>query len=324
MKKKPGGVSPEEIEKARSVDLLSYLRACDPAELVHVSGSTYCTRSHDSLKISNGAWMWFSQGIGGWSALDYLIKVKNYGFIEAVRAINGQEVRCDAPVFSCPKKEEHKLLLPQKNGDERKTTAYLLGRCIDREIIDYCVKKGYIYESLPYHNVIFVGYDSENIPRYASYRSTGKRRSLGDAAGSDKRFSFRIENPESRDLHVFESAIDLLSYATLVKKAGGDWKKENLMSLAGVYSGKADGTVKVPAALSRMLLENKKINRIFLHLDNDTAGRRAAKGLAKSLRSRAEVYDEPPASGKDMNDHLCMICRKEQAMKKERTDRYER
>ena len=93
MKRKGGGVSPEEIEKARSVDLLSYLQACDPGELVHVSGSTYCTRSHDSLKISNGAWMWFSQGIGGWSALDYLIKVKNYGFIEAVRAINGQEVR---------------------------------------------------------------------------------------------------------------------------------------------------------------------------------------------------------------------------------------
>lgn len=324
MKKKPGGVSPEEIEKARSVDLLSYLQACDPAELVYVSGSTYCTRSHDSLKISNGAWMWFSQGIGGWSALDYLIKVKNYGFIEAVRAINGQEVRCDAPVFSCPKKEERKLLLPQKNSDERKITAYLLGRCIDREIIDYCVKKGYIYESLPYHNVIFMGYDSENIPRYASYRSTGKRRSLGDAAGSDKRFSFRIENPESKDLHVFESAIDLLSYATLVKKAGGEWKKENLMSLAGVYSGKADRTVKVPAALARTLSENPKISRIFLHLDNDIAGRRAAKGLAESLCGRAEVYDEPPASGKDMNDHLCMICEKEQAMKKERTDRYER
>lgn len=33
--------------------------------------------------------------------------------------------------------------------------------------------------------------------------------------------------------------IDLLAYATLVKRAGGDWKKENLMSLAGVYSGAA-------------------------------------------------------------------------------------
>lgn len=67
-----------------------------------------------------------------------------------------------------------------------------------------------------------------------------------------------IENLESRDLHVFESAIDLLSYATLVKRAEGDWEKENLMSLAGVYSGKADGAVKVPAALARTLSENPK------------------------------------------------------------------
>lgn len=104
-----------------------------------------------------------------------------------------------------------------------------------------------------------------------------------------------------------------------MKRAEGDWEKENLMSLAGVYSGKADGAVKVPAALARTLSENPKISRIFLHLDNDIAGRRAAKGLAESLKDIVEVYDEPPASGKDMNDHLCMICGKEQAMKKERT-----
>ena len=324
MKKKAGGVSPEEIENARSVDLLSYLRECDPGELIHVSGDTYCTRTHDSLKISNGAWMWFSQGFGGWNALDYLIKVKNYRFIEAVRAINGQEIRRDAPVFLCEKEEERKLFLPEKCADNHRVTGYLQSRCIDREIIDYCIERGYIYESLPYHNVIFVGYDEEKIPRYASFRSTGSQRILGDAAGSDKRFSFQIIKKESRTVNVFESAIDLLSYATIIKRDGGDWKKESMMSLAGVYAGKADGTVKVPAALSRMLSENKKISRIFLHLDNDIAGRRAAKGLAESLKDIAEVYDEPPASGKDMNDHLCMICRKEQAMKKERTDRYER
>ena len=323
MKRNAGGVSPEEIEKARSVDLLSYLQACDPGELVHVSGNTYCTRSHDSLKISNGAWMWFSQGFGGWSALDYLIKVKNYGFIEAVRAINGQEVRCDAPVFSCTKKEERKLLLPQKNGDERKITSYLLGRCIDREIIDYCVKKGYIYESLPYHNVIFVGYDSENIPRYASYRSTGEKRFLGDAAGSDKRFSFRIENPESCDLHLFESAIDLLSYATLVKRSGGDWRKESMMSLAGVYAGKTNGSVKVPVALEKTLLEHEKIRKVYLHFDRDDAGRRAAKGLSESLSGRVIVCDELPGFGKDFNDYLCMVC-KSSVRKRERNDRYER
>ena len=55
----------EEIEKARQVDLFTYLQTCEPQELVHVSGNVYCTREHDSLRISNGKWCWFSRGIGG-------------------------------------------------------------------------------------------------------------------------------------------------------------------------------------------------------------------------------------------------------------------
>ena len=47
-------VSKEEIASAREMDLLSYLRAFEPDELVRFSGETYCTRTHDSLKISNG------------------------------------------------------------------------------------------------------------------------------------------------------------------------------------------------------------------------------------------------------------------------------
>lgn len=51
-------VSKEEIANARKMDLLSYLRAYEPGELVRFSGETYCTRTHDSLKISNGKWYW--------------------------------------------------------------------------------------------------------------------------------------------------------------------------------------------------------------------------------------------------------------------------
>ena len=36
------------------MDLLTYLRNYEPQELVHVSGNTYCTEEHDSLRISNG------------------------------------------------------------------------------------------------------------------------------------------------------------------------------------------------------------------------------------------------------------------------------
>ena len=64
-------IPPEVVARAREMDLLTYLRTYEPQELVHFGGSTYCTREHDSLKISNGKWCWFSRGIGGYSALDY-------------------------------------------------------------------------------------------------------------------------------------------------------------------------------------------------------------------------------------------------------------
>ena len=66
-------IAPEVIAEAKRMDLLTYLRTYEPGELVRYSGNTYCTREHDSLKISNGKWMWWSRGIGGRSALDYLI-----------------------------------------------------------------------------------------------------------------------------------------------------------------------------------------------------------------------------------------------------------
>ena len=85
-----GYVTPEQITQAKELDLLTYLQRFDPQELVHVSGNTYCTREHDSLKISNGKWNWFSRGIGGKTALDYLIKVQGFSFTQAVEALVGQ------------------------------------------------------------------------------------------------------------------------------------------------------------------------------------------------------------------------------------------
>ena len=63
-------VAPEVVQKFKQIDLLTYLKSYEPYELVHFSGNVYTTRFHDSLKITNGKWMWWSQGIGGTSALD--------------------------------------------------------------------------------------------------------------------------------------------------------------------------------------------------------------------------------------------------------------
>lgn len=83
-------VAPEVVQRVKQIDLLTYLKNYEPYELVHFSGNVYTTRSHDSLKISNGKWMWWSRGIGGRSALDYLIKVRGYDFVQAVQMIAEQ------------------------------------------------------------------------------------------------------------------------------------------------------------------------------------------------------------------------------------------
>ena len=83
-------IAPEVVQEVKRMDMLTYLRNFEPHELVHFSGNTYTTRTHGSLKISNGKWMWWSRGIGGRTALDYLIKVRGYSFIEAVEIIAGQ------------------------------------------------------------------------------------------------------------------------------------------------------------------------------------------------------------------------------------------
>ena len=68
-------IPPEQLARAREMDLLTYLRCCEPDELVSAGGNAYATKSHDSLKISNGKWYWWSRGVGGSNALDYLTTV---------------------------------------------------------------------------------------------------------------------------------------------------------------------------------------------------------------------------------------------------------
>ena len=186
-------IPPEVVAKAKEMDLLTYLKNYEPSELVHFGGSTYCTRTHDSLKISNGKWCWFSRGIGGKTALDYLIKVREIPFTEAVEMIVGQATIQPPTYAPVPKKDTPKvLLLPPASRCATHAVSYLSGRGIDREVIDFCLATGRLYESEGrYHNVVFVGHDQYGKARYANLRGIGSD-FKGECNGSDKRFSFNI------------------------------------------------------------------------------------------------------------------------------------
>ena len=294
-------VSPKQVQAAKEIDLLTYLQHNEPNELVRLSGNTYCTREHDSLKISNGKWHWFSRGIGGKTALDYLIKVQNYSFPEAVKLVLGRAA-ARPPIFCTttpvPPKQ---FILPEGNENNEKVIKYLKGRGIDDEITHYCIDHGMLYESKPYHNAVFVGRDLSGKPRFAAMRGTSGDYK-GEVSGSDKHYSFSIPGQsDSNVIHVFEAAIDAMSYATLLKMTGRDWKKDTLLSLAGVHKAQSG---YVPMAIERYLEEHSGINVLLLHLDNDDVGRAATQAIINGLYGRCRIIDRPAPYGKDVNDYL--------------------
>ena len=285
-------IPPSVVQEVKRMDLLTYLKKYEPYELVHFSGNTYTTRTHDSLKISNGKWMWWSQRTGGRSALDYLIKVRGYSFLEAVELL-AERANIQPPLFVSENVPmEKQLLLPKKNQDDQKVIAYLLGRGIDKEIIQFCLESGRVYESAFHHNAVFVGMDEKDNPKYAAIRGTGTS-FIGEANGSDKNYSFSIFTEKSCDtMHLFESAIDLLSYATLQKLEGKEWRREHLLSLAGVYQpAKEIEKSKVPVALARALKMHPEVKTIVFHLDNDRIGRLATKAISTVLPKQYQVKD---------------------------------
>ena len=301
-------VTKEAIRKAREMDLLTYLQNYEPNELVRESHHVYTTRTHDSLKISNGKWCWWSHDIGGRSALDYLITVRRMTLPEAVIHLEGQAA-IKLPVFHSPepKVQSDQLLLPPRNNSNDKVIAYLKGRGVHSDIIDFLLQTSRLYEERKFHNAVFVGFDDKGQPRYAMLRGTMGKRFFLEAPGSSKRHSFSIPSQNgSNTLHVFEGAIDLISYESHELKKGREPICDHLLSLSGVYCPKDGTEMKFPLALEQYLHDHSEITAIRLHLDNDIAGRNCTRALMSSLSARFAVTDEPPHKGKDYNDFLCI------------------
>lgn len=209
--------TPEEITEARRMDALTYLRQYEPDELVRVSGHIYSTKTHDSLKIkSDGRWYWWSRCKGGHTALDYIIAVKGMSLPEAVNYLTGKGkyippremfLGTDKKI-ECTKEDKAEFVLPKAHSDNKRVFAYLLSRGIDAEIINHCIKHGFLYEEAEFkdnngrlcHNAVFVGLDGNKTAKYATLRSTMSSSTfLRDIDGSDKRHCFSLTSKEQKN-----------------------------------------------------------------------------------------------------------------------------
>ena len=294
-------IPPEMVKEIKKIDLLTYFKNYEPNELVRDSRTQYSTKTHSSLKISNGYWNYFNGGFGGKNAVDYVEKMLGYKFPESIEYII-KKMNGRIPVYipQAEKRNNATLILPEKNDNTNRIKQYLNSRGIDNEIIQKCIEKHLIYEEKHYHNAVFVGYDEMGNARYAGCRATNESKFKSDATGSSKQYSFKLESNKKTDkIFIFEGAIDALSYATLFKLYGQNWEDKTLISLAGVYQpAKIIEQSKVPVAISNYLEKHPEVTKIYLCLVNDEAGRNATNALKTVMSDKYEIIDRPPKKRK--------------------------
>ena len=292
-------ISKTDLARVKQLDILTYFMNYEPDELIHHSKNDYITNKHSSLHIdkNRGTWYWWKTGIYGKSALDYFVNVENWNFLDAALYLNDL-IKKKTPINVTQdirkQRIQHRFKLPKPNGDNSIALDYLTKtRGLDKEIVQYMIDRYYIYESYN-HEVVFVGYDEFQKARFACTRSTNSSVKK-DVLGSNKEYSFSLSHSSSNVLHVFESAIDLLSYMTILKTNGKKYMDDNYLSLSGV-SGK-----HFPA-LSSYLNQHGYIQSIHLHLDNDDAGALATNEIINKYKSKYYVYNDKINNYKDINE----------------------
>lgn len=122
-----------------------------------------------------------------------------------------------------------------------------------------------------------------------------------DATGSDKAHAFGLYNKTRKSVHFFEGAMDVLGYCSWLSENDFDFRFENLKSCGGVGGSESNaipvsdktGTAPLPAAIEEYLKTNQ-VSTIYLHFDNDEAGRAATRRVTYALKQRGyDVYDIP-------------------------------
>ena len=285
----------EQKDRARTTDLVDLLQR--QGEHLKRSGAEYQWRD-GSNKVTIRGNLWYHQydQVGG-DAIDFVRRFYNKDYPEAMEyLLNGYGGTLTAAPPA--KKEVKEFEMPQRNENMRRVYAYLLHqRGLSRDVVYAFAHKNMIYESLPHHNAVFVGYDTDGVPRHAHKRGTGSQSTYkGNAEGCIPEYSFHW-NGTSNKIFLFEAPIDMLSYISLNPY---QWQKNTYAASCSV----AD------RVLFQCLKDNPHIKEVYLCLDNDEAGQTASKRISDKLFIQGYKTEILTPIHKDWNEDL-IISQKE-------------
>ena len=256
----------EEMSRVFDTNLIEYAMS-QGFEVKKADRKTYHVKSCGSLYLFPKGYHHFSSAESG-NILDFAKNYQGLSFTEAVEQILGIRAYTNTIPQLPPTENRGDLILPQKSDNTERIRKYLIeDRCLDGEIVDDLIKQGIIFEAITeskgavFINCAFVSFKGEKA-KYCALRGMGHSNFKQDVKSSDKSYGF-LMNGTSNRVFTFESPLDAISHATLMKLNGMDELADYRIS-EGCLSDKA---------LSRFLENNPQITEIVFCFDNDINGK---------------------------------------------------
>ena len=166
--------SEREIKRAAETDIVDMLR--QQGEELKAVGSEYeWKHGADRITIRGGQWYNHYEQKGG-NAIKFVQEFMGKNFKEAMEYLLGSTAGELKQAKPMPPKTKGEFKPPERNESMRRVYAYLLAkRGLDKDVVATFVRKGLIYESVDYHNAVFVGQDKGEAIRHISMRGTGTK-----------------------------------------------------------------------------------------------------------------------------------------------------
>ena len=202
----------EQVNRARQVDLYSFLPAYDPTGWRRADARRIKSTIHDSLLVTAGkGYCWNSRGITGANAINFMQEFYDLSFQEAVQVLinEGDETSLpNPPPIFLPDRQTSLKSPPEAAGKPwRRAFAYLHHRGISYQLISRLVSEGLIYQEKDHNNIVFLNPTNGHFEMNTSL--------------SERRFK-RVMNPgvwyfgAGETAYICEAAIDAMSLYELL------------------------------------------------------------------------------------------------------------
>ncbi|OBZ15888.1 hypothetical protein A8L34_27980 [Bacillus sp. FJAT-27264] len=332
----------EDIRQARQTDIISYLQSVNEAAraegriepyLLKPEGKEFRVEGYGGLIVNQNYWSVQSQKVmrgdklvtKGGNTLDFLTQFEGKSFKEAMSILTGKELKNktrETVNREYRPSDKSNFKVPEKFENSRRVIAYLTKtRKISPELVISEIRKGNIFEDRDHHNAVFIGRNPDKEPRWANKRSTLTDRSWkGDAEFSDPRYPYVMRNELNRNdgyLIATESAIEALSYATLLK-IHGQQPKNDLMGIGGAHG----------VGIIQYLKDNPETRGVILALNNDRQGHESTKLIENELKAHGYLDRRDftlkilhPKGHEDWNDLLKDVVHKKELERKQNEER---